>query len=339
MSSARRLGELAELVGGRVQGSADRRIVGLATLANAGPSELSFVIPAYRSQAGASAAGAFLVDESLSDLDGDLLIAADPRLALGRLIAHFHQEVPQAAGVHPTAVIDPSAEVAESASIGPYCVVGASSRVDDGARLEAHVVLGEGCSVGANSVIHPHVVLYARSSVGARTILHSGVVLGSDGYGFASGAEGHSKLQHVGRVVVEDDVEIGANCAVDRALLDETRIGEGTKIDNLVQVGHNARIGSKCLLVSQVGISGSTRLGDGVVMAGQSGVAGHLEIGDGGRVAAKSAVFKSVPAGQTVAGIPAIEAGRWRRAQAIFQKLSDLRRRILKLERNLDSDE
>ena len=147
----------------------------------------------------------------------------------------------------------------------------------------------------------------------------------------------HVKLRHVGRTVVEADVEIGANCTIDRALFNETRIGAGTKIDNLVQVGHNAQIGRSCLLVSQVGISGSTRLGDGVVMAGQSGAAGHLEIGDGSQVAAKSAVFKSVPAGETVAGIPAIPAGRWKRSQSLFGKLGDLRRRLLRLERRIEA--
>ncbi len=216
--------------------------------------------------------------------------------------------------------------------MGPYAVVGAGTRVEAGAQVHAHVVLGRDCRVGAGSLLYPHVVLYDGVEVGERCVLHSGVVLGSDGFGFVTREGRHLKLRHGGRVVVEDEVEIGANSAVDRALLDETRIGAGTKIDNLVQVGHNVRVGKGCLLVAQAGIAGSTRLGDAVVLAGQAGVSGHLELGDGVQVAAKSAVFKSVEAGSTVAGIPAHAVADWRREQALLGRLADLRRRLRALE-------
>ncbi len=331
-----RLSELAELVGGRVEGDPGRVIEGLATLETAAETDLSFVIPGYRDQALASRAGAFLVGENVRGLERDLLVAREPRHALAALIEHFHPPVEKAAaGVHPSAVVDAAATIDPSATVGAFSVVGAGSVVAAGAVLHPHVVVGSSCRVGEGAVLHPHVVLYDHTTVGARSVLHAGTVLGSDGYGYASRGVEHLKLRHVGRTVVEDDVEIGANCAIDRALLAETRIGLGTKIDNLVQVGHNARLGPGCLLVSQVGVSGSTVLGKGVVMAGQSGVAGHLELGDGSRVSAKSAVFKSVAAGQTVAGIPAVEAGRWRRSQALLGRLDRMRQRIREIEREL----
>ena len=336
----RRLSELAELVGGRVEGDSSRVIDGLATLEEAGESELSFVIPGYRERAAASRAGAFLVGENVRGLERDLLVAREPRHALAILIDHFHPPGErQAPGVHPTAVVDPTATVDPGAAVGAYSVVGAGSTVASGAVLHPHVVVGASCRIDEDATLHPHVVLYDRTEIGARSIVHSGVVLGSDGYGYASRGAEHSKLRHVGRTVVEADVEIGANCTIDRALLAETRIGEGTKIDNLVQVGHNVRLGRGCLLVSQVGVSGSTVLGTGVVMAGQSGVAGHLELGDGSRVSAKSAAFKSVPAGSTVAGIPAVETARWRRSQALIGRLDELRRRVRALERELAEQE
>jgi UDP-3-O-[3-hydroxymyristoyl] glucosamine N-acyltransferase len=332
----RPLSELAELIGGRVQGDPERMIDGLATLAEADEHHLSFVTSTYRARAATSRAGAFLVSEALSDLPGDLLIARSPRHALARLIDEFHPaRARPEAGVHPTAVIDLEAVVDPAATVGAFVVIGPGTEVGPHAVLHPHVVVGRACAIGAAAVLHPHVVLYDRTEVGARSIVHAGVVLGADGYGFASDEGGHTKLRHVGRTVIEPDTEIGANTTVDRALLSETRIGAGTKIDNLVQVGHNARIGKSCLLVSQVGISGSTTVGDGVVIAGQSGVAGHLELGDGARVVAKSAVFKSVAAGQTVAGIPAMEVGRWRRLQVLLKQLENMRRRLYSIEKKL----
>lgn len=335
----RRLSELAELIGGRVQGDPERMIMGLATLSEAGETDLSFVIAGYRKRAETSRAGAFLVGESLTDLPRDLLISPSPRHGLARLIDEFHpvRETVEA-GVHPTAVVDAEAKVDPTATIGAFAVVGPGSEIGARAVIHPHVVVGRSCAIGAAAVLYPHVVVYDRTEIGERSIIHAGVVLGADGYGFASDRHGHTKLRHVGRTVIEADTEIGANTTIDRALLSETRIGAGTKIDNLVQVGHNARIGRGCLLVSQVGISGSTTLGDGVVVAGQSGVAGHLELGDGARVVAKSAVFKSIPAGETVAGIPAMEVGRWRRLQALLNQLDSIRRRLLGIEKKLRSE-
>ncbi|MGB6847460.1 MAG: UDP-3-O-(3-hydroxymyristoyl)glucosamine N-acyltransferase, partial [Thermoanaerobaculia bacterium] len=231
-----------------------------------------------------------------------------------------------------TAIIGDGADVAASASVGAYSVIGRDSQIGEGATLHSHVVIGNHCVVGRDAILYPRVVLYDLCEVGARSILHSGVVLGSDGFGYALHEGRHEKLPHIGKVVVEEDVEIGANTTVDRGLVDETRLGAGSKIDNLVQVAHNVRLGRGCILVSQSGLSGSTRLGNGVVMAGQSGAAGHLELGDGAQVAAKSAVFKSVPSGKTVAGIPAGDAAGWRRQQALTRRLAEMFRRLRALE-------
>jgi len=267
--------------------------------------------------------------------DADLLIAEDPYLALARILQHMYPAERPKPGVHASAVIDASAKVAASAAIGAGSVVGPGSRIDADVIIHEGVVVGARCVVGEASELHPGVVLYRDTEVGRRCILHAGVVLGSDGFGFASHAAGHEKIPQIGRVVVEDDVEIGANTTVDRAMLEETRIGAGTKIDNLVQIGHNVQVGAGSLLVSQSGIAGSTRLGKGVVLAGQAGVAGHLELGDGARVAAASAVFKSVPAGATVGGYPAHDVAAWRREQALIHRLADLKKRLRELERQL----
>jgi UDP-3-O-[3-hydroxymyristoyl] glucosamine N-acyltransferase len=232
-------------------------------------------------------------------------------------------------------VIEEGAEVSAAAHVGAFVVVGGGTRIEECVILHPHVVIGRECHIGRESVLFPHVTLYDGTLLGARVTIHSGTVIGADGFGFAEHGGSRVKLPHVGRVVLEDDVEIGANSAVDRATLDETRIGAGSKLDNLVQVGHNVRIGRGAILCGQSGVSGSARLGDRVLLAGQSGVAGHLELGDDARLAGKSAAFKSVPAGQTAAGVPAVPAAKWRRQVAALAHLEDLRRRIGRVEREV----
>lgn len=334
---AHTLGGLAELLDGRVQGDPARVVRRISTLQDAAAEDLSFLThPRYIEAARASRAGAILCTaEAAAKLSVDALVVADPQRSLARLLSLFAPPREVRRGVHPSAVVAPSARVDAAATVGPLCVVGERSVIGEGARLEAHVVVAEDCDVGAGSVLHPHVTLYARSVVGARCILHSGVVIGGDGFGFATSDGVHHKLEHLGRTVLEDDVEVGASSAVDRGLLGDTRIGAGTKIDDLVMVAHNVQIGRRCLLVAQVGIAGSTRLGDDVTVAGQSGIIGHVEIGDRVVVATKSAVLGSVDSGRRVAGIPAIDLPKWRRQQALVGRLGDLRSRLLRLERGL----
>jgi UDP-3-O-[3-hydroxymyristoyl] glucosamine N-acyltransferase len=273
------------------------------------------------------------VSPDTAAIDRDLLVVPDPYEALVDLLALFESRTPAPAGVHPTAVVDAGASLDPDAVVGAYSVVGRGSVLAAGAVVHAHVVIGADCRVGAGTVLHPGVVLYDRSELGERCILHAGVVLGADGYGYASGSGTHRKLPHLGRVVVEDDVEIGANSTVDRGMLDETRVGAGTKIDNLVMVAHNVVTGRNCLLVAQSGVAGSARLGDGVVLAAQSGIIGHVEIADRTLIGTKSALLRSSAAGEKLAGIPAFEMGAWKRQQALLRRLQDLFRRVRRLER------
>jgi UDP-3-O-[3-hydroxymyristoyl] glucosamine N-acyltransferase len=336
---AYRLAELAGLVGGRVEGDPERVVEAIRSLETAGPRDLSFLKdPRYRGQAAASAAGALLVGPSLGDaaaLGRDLLVAGDPSYALARLLTVLHPEERRPAGVHPTAILEPGCTVDPEAHVGPYAVIGAGSRIGAGAAVLAFVAVGRDCAVGEGAVLHPHAVLYDGTEVGARSIVHAGVVLGADGFGYATHGGAHHKVPQIGRVVLESDVEVGANTTIDRAALGETRIGAGTKIDNLVQVGHNVRVGRHCILCGQAGIAGSARLGDGVVLAGQSGVSGHIELGDGVQVAAKSAALSSLAAGSVVAGIPAVEMRKWRRQTVLLARLEEMSRRLRALEKKL----
>jgi UDP-3-O-[3-hydroxymyristoyl] glucosamine N-acyltransferase len=344
---AYRLAELAELVGGRVEGDPDREVEAIRTLEAAGPRDLSFLNhPRYRAQAAASAAGALLVGRDVPPelASGphtprrDLLVVDDPAFALARLLAHLTPQGGPEPGVHPTAVLAPDCSVDPTAHVGPYAVIGAGSRIGAAAAVHALVVVGRGCTVGEGAVLHPHAVLYDGTEVGPRSVIHAGTVLGSDGFGYATHGGAHHKVPQLGRVVVEEDVEIGAGSTIDRATLGETRIGAGTKIDNLVQVGHNVRVGKHCILCGQAGIAGSARLGDYVVLAGQAGVSGHIDLGDGAQVAAKSAALGPVPARTQVAGIPAVEMRRWKRQTVLLSRLEEMSRRLRALERKAGTD-
>jgi UDP-3-O-[3-hydroxymyristoyl] glucosamine N-acyltransferase len=340
---AHRLADLAALVGGQVEGNPDREIDAVRSLDAAGPRDLSFLNhPRYRAQALASPAGALLVGQDLAaglrdagDPPRDLLVVKDTAFALSKILTQLHATEAPEPGVHPTAVLEAGCVVDPTAWVGPYAVIGAGSTVGPRAVLHAHVVIGRNCTVGEGATLHPHAVLYADTQLGARAIVHAGVVLGADGFGYATSGGVHHKVPQVGRVVVEDDVEIGANSAIDRATLGETRIGAGTKIDNLVQVGHNVQTGRHCILCGQAGIAGSTKLGDYVVLAGQSGVSGHIHLGDGVQVAAKSAALTSVEPRTQVAGIPAIELRRWRRQAVLIARLDEMSRRLRALEKQL----
>ncbi len=342
-----RLGELADLVGGEVVGDPELKVSGVRGLERAGPGDLSFLTrAAFRARACRSGAGALLVPPALaidSDTPGDvpldrpLLVATQPTLALARIIGLFHPIEPPVPGVHPTAVVGEGCEIDPSAHLGPYAVIGEGTRIGGAVYVGPHAVVGRDCRLGAGVVLHPHVVLYDSTEIGERVVLHAGAILGADGFGYTSHGGEHVKVPQVGRAVVEADVEIGALSAVDRALLEETRIGAGSKIDNLVQVGHNVRVGRGCLLCGQVGIAGSARLGDYVVMGGQSGAADHVEIAGGVQAAGKSAVLRSVSErGLQVGGIPAIDLKRWRRQLVRLERLDQLARRVRELEKKIE---
>lgn len=333
-----RLGELAETVGGEVRGDPDRVLEGIRELAEAGPQHLSLLTDTrYREAARASRAGALLVPAGdrgaklVTGIDHDLLQAADPAQALIRILDLFHPVERPEPGIHPTAVVE-GAEVAPSAHVGPFAVVGAGSRIEADGVIGAHTVIGRGCRIGEGAWLHPHVVLYDGTELGRRCIVHSGVVLGADGFRYAFADGVHHKVPQVGRVILGDDVEVGANSTVDRAGLGVTKVGDGTKIDDLVMVAHNVEVGRAALLCGQVGIAGSSRLGDGVVLAGQAGVIDHVTVGDRTQVTAKSAVMSDLDPDLRAAGIPAGPMRDWGRQVVRIQRLGALERRVRELE-------
>lgn len=342
----RRLGELAELVEGRVKGDPEREIRDVRPLETAESVHLALLTSAkYRPAARESRAGAFLVapgarGEDWSECeDRDLLVTEEPSYALARLLRELHPAHRPGPGIHDTAIVHPEARVDATAHVGPYAVIGAGARIEGEVVIEAHAVVGRGCRVRRGARLHPHVVLYDDTEIGERSVVHSGTVLGADGFGYATRDGAHHKVPQIGRTVLGDDVEVGALSAVDRATLGETRVGDGTKIDDLVMVGHNVDVGRSSLLCGQAGIAGSTRLGDGVVLAGQAGVAGHLNVGDGVQVAAASALLRDADDGTKWAGTPAIDLRSWRRQTVRVQRLDELERRVAALETRRETAE
>jgi UDP-3-O-[3-hydroxymyristoyl] glucosamine N-acyltransferase len=336
VSQSYSLAELADHLAAEVVGNPARTVHQVQPLDLAGPDDLSFFHnPKYLSQARSSRAGAILIKDPSLLPGRDLLVVDQPYLAFARALELLHAQPGPAAGVHPSAVVADDVVLGNEVVIGPLVAIASGSRIGDGTVIAAGCMLGRGVEVGAGCYLHPRVVIEDGCRLGDRCILHAGVVIGSDGYGFATVAGVHHKVPQVGCVVLEDDVELGANVCVDRATLGETRIGRGTKVDNLVQIAHNVKVGEGCLLVSQVGISGSTELGHHVTMAGQSGAAGHLKIGDQVVIGAKSAVYKSIPAGSFVTGIPAQPHREWLKSNANLRRLDSLRQRIAALEEDL----
>jgi UDP-3-O-[3-hydroxymyristoyl] glucosamine N-acyltransferase len=332
--------EIAALVGARIQGDPAVDLTGVAPLERATGSDLSFLSnPKYRETALASGAGAILAG-SADDLPGrTVLVCDDPYAAFAMVLRQWYPPREHPPGVHPSAVVEPGATVHSTAFVGPCAVVGQNTQVGAGSQVDAGCVLGRNCQIGRGCHLFPRVVLYDDTELGDRVILHSGVVLGADGFGYAQEGGRHLKIPQVGRVVVEDDVEIGANTTVDRGALETTRIGMGTKIDNLVMVAHNVQVGPHCILVAQSGISGSTRLGHHVIVAGQSGAVGHIRIGNGARVGAKSAVTHDLPDGAFVTGHPAQDHRRWLKERALSGRLEEFFQRLKRVEARLKTEE
>ncbi|HSU14363.1 UDP-3-O-(3-hydroxymyristoyl)glucosamine N-acyltransferase [Longimicrobium sp.] len=330
------IAEVARVADGEVEGDPGLTVRGVKPLDEAGPGDLSFVAePRYFPYIAASQARALLVARgSDAPVEGRTVIRVDdPRRALARILAALHPEERPAPGVHPTAVVGEGVEIDPTATVGAYAVIGDGSVIGARARISAHVVVGRGCRVDADALIHPHVTLYDGVSVGERSVIHSGARLGSDGFGFVPEGGRLVKVPQVGGCRIEADVEVGANTTIDRGSIGDTVVGRGTKIDNLVQIGHNCRIGRSVVIVSQAGISGSTKVGDGAVLGGQSGFQGHIEVGAGARIGAQAGVTASVAPGETVSGYPARPHREALRVQAATFKLPELMRRVKELER------
>ncbi|MGH0031785.1 MAG: UDP-3-O-(3-hydroxymyristoyl)glucosamine N-acyltransferase [Myxococcota bacterium] len=331
------LADLAQELGLDLEGDGSRVIRGVASLEAAGPSDLSFIrSDAFAAALAASGAGAVVALPGIDVGGRPALRSDDPSRDFYRAARRLVPEPEPAPGVHPSAVVDAAAEVDSSASVGAHCFLGPGVRVGAGSVLHAGVVLQDGVQVGRNCVLHPRCVVAAASHLGDRVILHPGVVVGGEGFGYVGdGAGGLRKVHNTGRVVIEDDVEIGANSTVDRGTLGDTRIGAGSKIDNLVQIAHNCRLGRGVVVVAQAGMAGSTTVGDGAVLLAQAGLAGHLTIGANAFIGPKSGVHKDVPEGGRVLGSPQRAERSFHREMAALTRLPGLLARVRALERKI----
>jgi UDP-3-O-[3-hydroxymyristoyl] glucosamine N-acyltransferase len=319
------LSRIVELVAGRYDGP-DMDIHGVAPLGEAGPADLSFLAnPKYGPLLEKTNAGAVLVAENHPGDSRKWVRVPNPYTALARVLAAFFSDRPHPVGISTHAAIAASARLGEGVAVGAFTSIGEGAVIGDGAVIYPNVTIEAGVQIGEGTVVYPQVSIYYGCVIGKRCVIHSGAVIGSDGFGFATEGGVHHKIPQIGIVRVGDDVEIGAGTTIDRAALGETVIGSGTKIDNLVQIGHNVVLGKGCLLVSQVGIAGSTELGDYVAVAGQSGFSGHLRIGNRVQVAAKSAVLADVPDDTKVMGIPAVPFREFARREAQLRKLGKKR--------------
>jgi len=326
-----KLHELAQRLGGRLDNAADNiEISGVGGIEEASSEQITFVAnPKYAAAARSTRAAAIIVGNDFPALDRPMLRHGNPYLAFAQAIELFYRAPEYPPGVHKTAVIHPSAKIGKEASIGAYAVIEEDVQVGDHCTLLPHVVIYRGARIGDNFFAHAHAVVREHCILGNNVVLQNGVVVGADGFGFAKDDHGvWHKIAQSGPAVIEDDVEVQANACIDRASVGETRVGRGSKVDNLVQVGHGSKVGERTLLCAQVGLAGSTHVGNDVILAGQVGVAGHCSIGDGVIATAQTGIPNDVTAGKVVSGYPAIDNRQWLRAVAVFSRLPELARAL-----------
>lgn len=332
-----KLAELAERLGCELRGDGAVEVRRVAALEQAGPGDLSFVASRKYLVHAARTRASALIAAAEGTAAVPLLLTPHPYLAFARAVALLHPQPRPAPGVHPTAQVDPTASLGEGVHVGAGAVIGARVRVGAGSVIHPHVVLYDDAELGDECVLHSGAQVREGCRLGRRVILQNGAVIGSDGFGFArDGAGRYAKIPQVGVVVIEDDVEIGALTAVDRAALHETRIGRGSKLDNLVQIGHSVTIGPDTVLAAQVGIAGSTQVGRGVTLAGQVGVIGHIRLGDGVIATGQTGISGDLAPGAVVSGSPAIRNRDWLKASAVFARLPELQRRLRQLETEIE---
>jgi UDP-3-O-[3-hydroxymyristoyl] glucosamine N-acyltransferase len=327
----------------RTLGQSQHKIVNIANLVDAKAGDISFLSnPKYRSEVLQSHASVILVPENYIGQPNDQQVffySQSPSLSLGILCRQIEQQHVQrpTSGIHPTAIIAESASIDPSALIGPYVIIGEHTFIEAHVEIQSHTIVGDRCHIATHSKIWPRVTILDDSQIGKNVMIHSGTVIGSDGFGFEKNADGiYEKLSHIGHVIIEDDVEIGANCSIDRARFATTLIGRGTKIDNLVQIGHNVHIGTHCIIVSQVGIAGSSVIENNVTLGGQVGIAGHIRIGSGSMIGAQSGIAKSVLPKSLLRGTPAMDYNSANYFYAIRKKLPQLIKRVHELEAQIN---
>ena len=329
-----KLQEIADRLGCSVSGNADIEIEGVAGLEEAGPDHLTFLSnPRYKRLLSTTRAAAVIVDKAPPDADATFLISENPYLDFARALEMFYQPPTPEMKIHPTAVVADSATIGSNASIGPYVVIGEDVVIGDNAVIHPHVTIYRGARIGDDFVGHSNAIVREFCEIGDRVILQNGAIIGTDGYGFAQHADGtHYKIVQSGNVILEDDVEVQAASCIDRAAVGETRIRKGTKIDNLVQIGHAVTIGENGLICSQSGIAGSTTLGNSCILAGQVGVIGHLTIGNNVLMTAKTGVGTDIPDNQKISGAPSIDNRQWLRCTAVYNRLPELSKKVSALE-------
>jgi UDP-3-O-[3-hydroxymyristoyl] glucosamine N-acyltransferase len=327
--------EIAEVVGAKVEGDGSVELRGVAAPERAEPHDLIYLEAAkYAERAKASAALCVIAGEGIAVQGKTVLQHRQPKVAFAKAAAMLLEPKPIASGIHTTAIVGPLARVGAKVSIGPYAVIGEDVHIGEGTQIGAHCVIAAGCWIGANCRLHPRVTFYSGVRVGDRVEIHAGAVIGADGFGYAPGEGRYWKFPQTGLVEIGDDVEIGANATIDRGSLDDTRIAEGVKLDNLVHVGHNVKIGAHTVIAAQTGISGSSTLGHHVVVGGQVGIADHCTLEDGAIAGAQAGIptGKTIRGGQTVWGTPAREIGRFKEAYVWYARLPELAERIKRLE-------
>lgn len=334
----RSLRELAELVEGKVDGDGNLIIKGVAGVEEAREGDITFAISEkFLRLAERSKASAVVVPLKVRGLSKPTIQVESPRLAFAKILELFYPPGPGfKKGIHPTAIVAEGVKLGEDVTVGAYSVIEEGAVVEDRVYLSEFSYVGRGVKIGQESFLYPRVSLMEGTQIGKKVVIHSGTVVGSDGFGFVKNKDGsYYKIPQVGKVVIEDEVEIGANVAIDRATTGETRIGRGTKIDNLVHIAHNVNVGSNVAIVALVGISGSSRIGDGVILAGQAGVIEHVSIGENTVVAAKSGVTKDIPPDTFVSGFPARTHTKQKRIKAMIHRLPELVKRIEQLEKSI----
>jgi UDP-3-O-[3-hydroxymyristoyl] glucosamine N-acyltransferase len=332
-----KLGDLAAQLGCALDGDGTIDVVRVATLEDAGPGDLAFLANSkYTAQLAGSRASAVIAAPDVTGARCAILRSDNPYLTFARATRLLHPEMRPAAGVHRLAHVEPGAILDDGVYVGPFAVIEAGARIGARSLLHAHVIVKAGAVLGEDCLVHSRVTIRERVIIGARCVIQDGAVVGSDGFGFAHRADGtHEKIPQVATVIIEDDVEIGANTTIDRPAVGETRIRAGTKIDNLVQIAHGVAVGTNCLLAAQVGVAGSSVIGNSVMLGGQVGVTGHVTVGDRARASAKTGVTGNVPADAFITGYPHMDNLEWRKAYAVFRKLPEMRKQLLAIDRRL----
>jgi UDP-3-O-[3-hydroxymyristoyl] glucosamine N-acyltransferase len=329
------LSEIAQLIDGRILGDSEIEISGVNNIDDAIATEITFAVPPHLDKAAACLAGAVIVPENISVFAKPVIVVANPRVAFTKLLEIFTPKIRIEKGIHSSAIIGRSVNLGQNVTIMPQVVIADGVSIGDNAIIYPHTYIGQEVSIGSETTIYPNVTIREHCKIGQRVILHSGAVIGSDGFGFVTVQNRHQKVPQIGNVVIEDDVEVGANTTIDRATTGSTIVKRGTKIDNLVHLAHNVVVGENCFFVAQTGIAGSTQIGNNVTFAGQTGCNGHLNIGDNSVFAARSAPISDVPPGSFLAGFPARPHKEWLRSEAAMHKVPGMLKKIRALEKRL----